>query len=166
MRRFYPWRLMDASPGPALTDDLAVFLASGVAVVVATRDADMRPEITRGWGIEVSDGGHLTLCLAAEPGSRTHSNLAGNGAIAITASRPTTYRTVQFKGTATAIGEPDAAQIATAHRHLEAFAAEVAPFGIPLAGARGFLGRELVAVTVAVREVYDQTPGANAGQRL
>lgn len=84
----------------------------------------------------------------------------------MTASRPTTYRSVQLKGTATAVANPSAAQLEAAHRHVEAFAAEVAGFGIPLEGARAFLGRELVAVTIAVRELYDQTPGANAGQRL
>jgi len=158
---------MVSSPSPRLTEELAAFLASGVAVIAATRDAGLRPEVTRGWGIEVAEGGrHVTLCLAGGPGSRSYANLEANGAVAVTASRPTTYRSVQLKGTATAIETPSSAQLEAAHRHLEAFVAEVAAVGIPPEGARGFLNRDLVAVTIAVRELYDQTPGANAGQRL
>src|SRR5262245_61816458 len=37
-----------------LSEELAGFLGSGLAIVVATRDALLQPEIARGWGLEVS----------------------------------------------------------------------------------------------------------------
>ena len=52
------------------------FIHGGVAVGVATRDDDLRPEFARGWGPEVStDGRSLRLCVAAPAGSRMLANL-------------------------------------------------------------------------------------------
>jgi Pyridoxamine 5'-phosphate oxidase len=87
--------------------DVAAFVAGGVAVVVATRDDALRPEIARGWGPLVApDGAAATLCVGLHPGSRARANLEANGAIAATFSLPTTYRGVQIKGVARALREP------------------------------------------------------------
>ena len=52
------------------------FIHGGVAVGVATRDDDLRPEFARGWGPEVSaDGRSLRLCVTAPEGSRMRANL-------------------------------------------------------------------------------------------
>jgi hypothetical protein len=49
--------------------ELAAFLHQGVAIVVATRDDEGRPEVSRGWGPRVGDDGtEVTLCVAAAPG--------------------------------------------------------------------------------------------------
>jgi hypothetical protein len=148
-------------------DDLAAFVRSGVAIIVATRDRKLRAEITRAWGPEVSaDGRSVTLCVSAPPGSKTRSNLAGNGAIAVTFSLPTTYRTVQMKGTAVEVGEPNAEQLARVDEHLAAFVDQVEQVGIPRQLAPTFMQPEFVSVTLEVRELYDQTPGPNAGSKL
>ena len=157
-----------AAPVPtALPDDVIAFLRGGLAIVVATRDDELQPEIARGWGPEVAPGGtSVTLCVSVAPGSRTRANLQGNGAIAVTCSRPSTYRTVQLKGRAVDVREPGEEQLARARQHLAAFVEEVQQVGLRPDDARGFMEPELVAVTVEVRELFDQTPGQNAGARL
>jgi hypothetical protein len=138
-----------------------------VAIVVATRDGDLRPEIARGWGPDVAeDGSAVSLCVATAPGSRTRANLESNGAIAATFSLPTTYRTVQVKGVALDVAEPSAERLARVQEHAAAFVAEVVQVGIPREAAPRFVGSGFVAVTFAVRELYDQTPGPTAGERL
>ena len=148
-------------------DELAAFVRGGVAIIVATRDEDLRPEITRGWGPEVSDDGRsVTLSVTAPPESKTRSNLAENSAIAVTFSLPTTYRTVQIKGTAVDVHEPNAAQLTRAEEHLAAFVDQVEQVGIPRELAPTFMQPEFVSVTLEVHELYDQTPGPNAGSKL
>jgi hypothetical protein len=150
-----------------LSEEVAAFLRGGVAIVVATRDALLRPEIARGWGLEVGpDGSTVTLCVGLAPGSPTRANLEQNGAVAITCSQPSTYRTVQLKGTAVELGEPDEQRLAGVGRHLAAFVEEVWRVGVSREGAERLLEPDLVQATVAVRDVFDQTPGANAGARL
>lgn len=150
-----------------LSHELVAFLEGPLAVVVATRDEELRPEVARGWGLEVADERTtVTLCVGDPPGSRTRANLETNGAIAVTCSRPSTYRTVQLKGSALELRPPGERELAAVRRHLEAFVEEVEPLGVRPEGARTFVGSELLSVTFEVRELYDQTPGPTAGARL
>ncbi len=150
-----------------VTAELAAFLRLGVAIVVATRDAELRPEVTRGWGPWAGDDGtEVTLCVAAAPGSATLANLEANRAIAATFSLPTSYRTVQAKGGVVELCAPGPEHRARVEEHVAAFAEEVEHVGTGGEQARSFLDTELVAVSFAVRELYDQTPGPAAGARL
>jgi hypothetical protein len=147
--------------------DMLAFVRSGVAVIAATRDDELRPEITRGWGPELSpDGCELQICLSAAPESKTLANLMSNGQFAATFSLPTTYRSIQIKGTMREIGEPTAAALDRAAEHLAAFLDQAAQVGIPPALGRNLAEQPFIAVTIALRELYDQTPGARAGTAL
>jgi hypothetical protein len=142
-------------------------IAGGVATIVATRDEQLRPSIGRGWGISVAaDGDEVTLCVEAPAGSRMRANLDAGGVIAVTCSLPTTYRTVQLKGRVLALVDPDAKQLKHVHDHAEAFSAEAEQVGLPPRCGFRFLDDGLVSVSFAVAEVYDQTPGPNAGARM
>jgi hypothetical protein len=158
---------MELHPDPVVSPELATFVSGGVVIVAATRDADLRPELTRAWGPLVSaDGAAVTLCLNAAPGSRMVSNLEGNGAIAVTFVLPTTYRGVQMKGTVLGMREPTAEELTRVEEHVAAFVDQVEQVGVPANLARRLVQPEFVAVTFAVRELYDQTPGPGAGARL
>ena len=144
---------------------MAEFVCSGVAIIVATRDGDLRPEIGRGWG-PVVDGSAVNLCITARAGSSTRANLESNGALAVTCSRPTTYRTIQLKGSVLEVREPQPADEGRVAEHLEAFTAEVRQLGLPPEFGETLVAGELLTVTFAVEELYDQTPGPGAGARL
>jgi hypothetical protein len=152
-----------------LVPDLVAFVHGGVAVTVGTRDADRRPAVTRAWGPEVlADGRTLKLCVIAPPGSSTRANLEANGAIAVGFSPPTIARALQIKGAAASVREPEPAELERAERHLLAFSAEAEQLGIPGRVARRFFGApsDFLSVTVSIDEVFDQTPGPRAGQRV
>ena len=148
-------------------DEVLALLALGVATIVATRDEELRPEIARGWGISVSpDRSGATLCIEAPRGSRMRTNLERNGAIAVTCSLPTSYRTIQLKGEAFDLREPTPQQLEDVERHAAAFAREAEQVGLPTGAGQRLVDPKLVAVTFSVRELYDQTPGPNAGAAL
>lgn len=144
------------------------FIHGGVAVGVATRDDDLRPEFARGWGPEVSpDGRSVTLCVSAPEGSLMRANLEPNGTLAVGFSPPTIARAVQVKGVVTAVGEPEAADLERVERHVQSFVAECERIGAPAeVSTRMFVRPGLVAVRFSVDEVFDQTPGPTAGRRL
>jgi hypothetical protein len=151
----------------AVDAEIAAFVHGGVAIVAATRDDDLRPEITRGWGPALSpDGRELRICLSAAPGSRTIANLERNGAFAANFTLPTTYRSIQIKGDVRELGDPTDADLLRAGEHLAAFVGEAAQVGVPRAIGSRFAERPFIAVTVVIRELYDQTPGAGAGSAL
>jgi hypothetical protein len=153
---------------PVLDPQVVEFIHGGVAVGVATRDDDLRPEFARAWGPEVSaDGRSLRLCVAAAEGSRTRANLERNGALAVGFSPPTIARAVQVKGVASQLREPEAADLDRVERHVRMFVAEAERIGAPAELSRRiFVGSGLVAVEFSIDEVFDQTPGPTAGRRL
>jgi hypothetical protein len=163
------FRFVDRSEvAPVLDPAVVEFIHGGVAVGVATRDGDLRPEFARGWGPEVSaDGRSLRLCVSAPEGSRMRANLDSNGAVAVGFSPPTIARAVQVKGAVVAAREPEAADLERVERHVRSFVAEAVRIGAPPElSERMFVGTGLVAVEVSIDEVFDQTPGPTAGRRL
>ena len=143
---------------------LAELLSTGVGILVATRSADLKPAITRGWG-PLLDGRRLELSVTAPSGSETIANLESMGVIAVTASRPTTYSTMQMRGVIDHLGAPTEDQRARVQSHLETFYVEVATLGVQAGVKNLFLG-DLHVVNFTVEELYDQTPGPTAGTRL
>jgi Pyridoxamine 5'-phosphate oxidase len=152
---------------PLISDQVAEALTLGVACVVATRDEQLRPEITRGWGIQVDrSASRLQVCIRGESDCRTVANLRANGQMAMNITRPTTYLSLQFKGRATVLGPPTPEQLARAKEHLELFSAEAVQVGVPAPLALRFMGDLCAAVVLEVEHVFDQTPGTGAGRRL
>ena len=163
------FRFVEQSGLAAVLDPGVIeFIHGGVAVGVASRDEDLRPEFARGWGPEVSaDGRSLRLCVTAPEGSRMRANLEQNGAVAVGFSPPTIARAVQVKGVAVHVAEPEAADLERVERHLQTFVAEAERIGAPPELARRmFVGAGLVAIVFSIEEVYDQSPGPTAGRRL
>jgi hypothetical protein len=156
------------SGSPKLGDELVAMMRSGVSVTVATRDDGLRPEVVRAWGPAVTaDGSLLTLCVPAPPGSATRSNLEANGETAVLFVSPVDYRALQVKGAAVNLSEPTPEQLELVEEHVLAFAGNAKHLGVELSQIRNFVqpvGH--LAVTVSVREVFNQTPGRDAGMAL
>jgi hypothetical protein len=153
---------------PVLDPAVIEFIHGGVAVGVATRDDQLRPEFARGWGSEVSaDGRSLRVCVVAPEGSRMRANLEQNGAVAVGFSPPTIARAVQVKGVASVVREPEESDLERVERHVQSFVAEAERIGAPTELSRRlFVGTGLIAVQFSIDEVFDQTPGPTAGRRL
>jgi hypothetical protein len=152
-------------------DDLKDLLEDGVATVVGTRDADLVPEIARGWGVRVlDDRGSLELCLGLPSAQRTLDNLAANGRLAVTCVRPSDYRQVQLKGRLLTTLSPTPEDREWVERHQRGFALQVEGVGIAAALAPRFWNHDdpdaMVKVRFAIEETYDQTPGPDAGRKM
>jgi len=148
--------------------DVIARLGAGVAAVVATPDPELRPTLARAWHPQVDAGGRrLTVCVEAPPGSPMRANLERRCELAATFVLPTTYRSVQVKGTVRDVRAPTAGERRGVADHNAVFVDEVIQVGVPARVAGRFLDdRGLVTVTIDVRELYDQTPGPAAGGRL
>ncbi|MEA2333376.1 MAG: hypothetical protein QOH58_3514 [Thermoleophilaceae bacterium] len=115
--------------------DLAAFLEQGVAVIAATGDERMQPDITRGWGPHASaDGRELTLSLSTPPGSKSRANLS----------------------------DPTPEQQERIEAHIAMFVEQAQQIGMSASMSARMLVPPFATVACAVRELYDQTPGAGA----
>ncbi len=140
--------------------DVADLVRRGVAVIVATRDGDLRPELGRAWGPEVSaDGGRLSFCVEAPPGSAMARNLEPGAPTAATITRLASRATVTLRGPVIAVGAPDPDHLDAVAGHVAAFVTELAAVGVPASIARALVGPDLLRVTVEVAERLDESRG-------
>ncbi len=148
--------------------EIVTLFDSGCSMSVATVGPDGAPHASRGWGLTVlPDGEHVRLLLDAND-SVAMANLAGGGAVAVTGVCVPTLKAVQLKGEA---DEPavtsESSDLARATRHCEKFFADVSKIeGTPIVLLERLRPVDLAACTVAVCEVYNQTPGPGAGSLL
>ena len=160
-----------AQPAPALIGaDQADFIVGGVGASAATCRPGALPNMARCIGCRVApDRRSVTLLLAATPGAALLDDVRRTGAIAAVFSQPSTHRTLQLKGNDARIVPTEAGDPELARRYVEAFVAQLAPFGYPEAGVRAFLAcshDDLAAVQFTICAAYSQTPGPHAGEPL
>ena len=147
--------------------DLQDLVSDGVAVIVATRDDELRPELGRAWGPSLSeDGARLTVCVEATPDSEMLNNLKPGIPVAITLARLVSHKTVQLKGRAVDVSVPTSERLATVAEHIDRFLSEGEEVGMPRAFGSGLIGHDLMTVTIDVAERTNETPGPDAGRPL
>jgi hypothetical protein len=157
----------------AISDKIKAFLESGISLVVGTRDLGLVPEIVRAWGPVVSqDRRSVSLCIGVTAGSKTLDNLESNGRIAASFTLPTNLQSVQLKGVWLETSEPNDADLLAVEQHREAFASLNEKIGIPRRAVDTLWRKELEISPVMVKlrfspeQIFDQTPGPDAGSRL
>jgi hypothetical protein len=153
-----------ASPAHA---GLAALLERRVSVIVGTRDAGLRPHVMRATGCRMSrDGRRLEVLMPATSGADVLDDLRANGRIAVVFSE--THRTLQVKGDDAVVTAPTPEDAALAARYRTRFGEEIAQIGFDAGLAVAMLGADepLAVIAFTVREVFEQTPGPTAGERI
>jgi len=142
-------------------------LQTGVSVIVGTRDASFMPESTRAWGIHVAkDCASVTIFLTEAISKKTLQNLRDNGLVAISCTRPTDHAACQLKGRLRTIrpaGQADHEQSTNWHRD---FTQELVAIGVPSGMCEAWMTEPALAVEIDVTEVFHQTPGPGAGEKV
>lgn len=152
---------------PIVDAALAAFLQGEAMIIVGTHGEAGRPEIARAVGATMAAPDLVTLHISQWQWPQTLADLRANGRIAATFSRPEDYVSHQIKGRVRHILPADPAQCAAAARYSRTMAAVLARLGVPPAVSTPWREvRDLAAVTMAVEEVFVQTPGPGAGRRL
>ena len=150
---------------PAI-DRLKELLAVGSAIMVASRDENNRPHLTRAWGGRIDPAtGRLDLALTVSDDSRVIADLEANGAIAVNLVRPTNYLSMQITGVVEWIGDVSPSDQQRIDEHVERFVGEVVTVGMS-PSTRILAGSRHVAIRIAMQQFFEQTPGLKAGSTL
>lgn len=156
--------------GMTLSDEQIQFIEGGVSISLASRDVRRVPSVSKGVGCRVaSDRARVRVLVDAAQAGQLLADVAACGALAAVFCLPSSHRTLQLKGRDAREVPLEAGDAELAARHREAFAADLLPLGYALPFARAthdFQGERLRALSFTLSDLFEQTPGANAGVRL
>ncbi len=156
-------------PGLLSAEHIAL-IDSGVSTIVASRDAAQRPSLMRAVGASITpQGDRITVYLNRPSSVQLLADLQATGHIAAVFSEPSTHRTVQVKAGAVQLRAALPAESELLQRYLRAMEGQLAHVGIRAEQTHAMLAHQLadvVAVSFAPEQAYDQTPGPKAGSQL
>ncbi|HVL76063.1 MAG TPA: hypothetical protein VM406_08605 [Noviherbaspirillum sp.] len=153
-----------------LDADSAAFLALGCSINAGAYGADRIPVTARCCGCNVTpDRTALTVFLSSRQGAAVVRAVRDNGAIAVVFSQPSTHRTLQIKGRDALVVLPEPEDLDRVARYRHAFGEELRACGYDPLLAHTILSHppaDIVGLRFSPSEVYLQTPGPKAGERL
>jgi hypothetical protein len=150
-----------------IPDQVFDLLQTGVSVVVGTRNASLLPECTRAWGIRVgADRASVTIFLAETISRKTLENLRDNGTMAISCARPTDHMACQLKGCLRTIRPITPDDHEASRRWHRDFLEELRAIGVPPELGQAWIAEPTLAVEMNVTDVFQQTPGPGAGEKV
>jgi predicted pyridoxine 5'-phosphate oxidase superfamily flavin-nucleotide-binding protein len=156
-----------AGSAPIVSEELKDFLESGLSLSIATRNAELAPDGTRVWAATVDgDRRHVTAFLTAKTAGPILANLEDNQRIALCFDRPSDSRACQLKGVFVGSRRCRPAERAEIERQFRGFLDDLAIIGVPAAVLSGWVRWPAVAVRFEVTDVFTQTPGPGAGERM
>lgn len=159
---------MDASP--LLTEEDVAFITSEVSISIASRDARKVPSLCKVVGCRVGDDRRrITVLVEGPPNPRLLADVQGTGAVAVVFTLPRTHETMQLKGFDAFIDDVREVDGTLATEHSRAFAEHLVQFGYPHGFSHAVHAcrhSDLAAITFTVSDVFAQTPGAGAGERM
>lgn len=146
------------------------FLQGPSFIQIGTRDRELRPLHAFAVGAFVHDDREtVTVFVPTARAAPILANLADNGRIAVGAARAS-HEAYQLKGTSIASRPTDAADLARQDAYRAALLADVLAAGYPAEIARpftlGFAWAPGTAITFRVEQIFQQTPGPDAGKPL
>ena len=155
------------SPSPRISRDLADFLESGLAIVVATRDGALQADGCVGWAVRVHDDGtHLTLFTHEQAAAEMLRNLEHHPEIAIDLDRPTSHKACQVKGRYLSHRPVTDAERPLVDRQVDGFARDLEQIGIPRAMSSAWNVWPATALELEVTQLFEQTPGPGTGEPI
>lgn len=138
-----------------------------MSIIVGTVDAHGQPATCRGVAISSHDDLEtLTVFLPVATSHETIQNLALTKWVAVGASYPLDNSATQIKGTATEARLAREDEGVFVRERLDAFTGVLRAFGVPGQLAHSVSHWPAFAVTIRVDQVFEQTPGPNAGRRI
>jgi hypothetical protein len=154
-------------PVTVLSEELVDFIARGVSVLVGTCDADSAPHAARAVGLQVHDDRrHATVYLPEVTAQHPVTNVAVNARVAVLVSQPVDHRSFQIKGSVIKVSPAQDDERARIEAYLTTFGRCLNSVGMPFELTHMLSHWPAIALELALEELFLQSPGPGAGQRL
>jgi hypothetical protein len=161
---------MPNSRPPLFDAEHADLMQRGTSLTVAACGHDLRPSVARATGCRVApDRRNVRVLISARQAAQVLAHVRETGALAAVFSVPSTYITLQLKGTDATVEAATTEDLEAVARYVEAFVAELDPLGYAPELIRTMLTcpkEDIVALSFTPAAAFTQTPGPGAGGKL
>ena len=142
-------------------------LDPGLSIIVGAVDEHGQPSTCRAIAIDSRDELEtLTVFLPVATSHETIKNVATTKRLAVVATYPFDNSATQLKGEAIQARLASDEEGVFVRERLEAFIGSLRGFGVPGRIAGSLAHWPAFAVTIRVEQIFEQTPGPNAGRRI
>ena len=150
-----------------ISQEIASFFEAGHSVHIGARGDDLTPSGTRAWAVTVDpDRLHVTAYVHAGGAKTVLADLARHPEVALTFSRVTDHVTWQAKGACVGTRRARPSERAVVDGQAAAFRDHLVEIGVERELLDAWKHWPCVAVRIRVRELFNQTPGPGAGNRV
>lgn len=150
-----------------LNQTWAEFLESGVAMTLCCCTADLFPKGARCVGAVVGiDRKTVTFYIQKDSAHRILPLIQETKKIAVVASLPSTYKTLQIKGNYLSHRDADSRDRIILERYRELFMEQTDLAGVPNDAMRRMVSFPALAMDIEITHLFLSTPGQHAGAPL
>jgi hypothetical protein len=145
-------------------EQLTTLVEPGSSLIVGTVGSDGDPRATRAWAAKVVDADQRRVRIVVSADDPVVVESLAGGLVAVTGADVRTLRSRQMKGRVHVVEPPTDDDLAMMAEHSTAFMEAVHETdGNPISELQRLLPNTVVVVEVVADELYDQSPGPDAG---
>ena len=145
-------------------EQLTAMVEAGVGLVVGAVTGAGEPRAARAWAATVVDAGQRRVRIVVSGDDPGFVDCLEGGIVAVTGGDVLTLKSGQMKGRVELIEPPTEDDLTTMAEHSTTFMEAVhATDGNPIAHLQRLLPNRVVVIEIVADELYDQTPGPDAG---
>ena len=150
-----------------IPEKLVDFLHGPHVMLLGTRSAKLRPSVGRILGAKAdAENDHIAIFLPDLAGPRVLHDLGDNGMVALTVCDAISHEAYQFKGTFVDARPSDDQNMAVQDIYKSKMIVHHRQMGLPDGYWGDMLYYPSTAVTFEVKDVFVQTPGPGAGEKI
>lgn len=139
----------------------------GPGMIVATRNAQMQPEISEVYGYQLSENGKKAVIYVSSKDSPAFwNNIKDNGQVALSVARPVDDQSGQIKGLVKNKRPMTPEEQEHSRQMGDRYRQEIVLIGMPPEAAAGLIFSPDTALEIDVTALFIQTPGSLAGKAL
>jgi hypothetical protein len=149
-----------------LTPKLLEFVNKPNGMGVGTVDSALKPEFQRVLGAIALDEEHIKIFIDQPSAGRTLGNLKENGRMAVVMVDIQNAESFQFKGLHLRTEDLSDTETDLFNKYMMEFDSLATAFGFPARGVYQYAHSKMIALTMRVESIYEQTPRKGTGHRV
>jgi hypothetical protein len=149
-----------------ITQKLKEYLTHGLGMGMGTRDAELTPDFNRVLGGYAVDDHHVAFFIDEPTSQKALANIRDNQMMSVVMVNIDNVESYQMKGKWTRTAPLTEEEEQLFNKYMKDFEVVATKVGLPLGLVYNYPHTKMIAVTMEVTEIFDQTPKKGTGNKI